>query len=557
MKKYYLLLMIMIVLSTSVYSDTSFNFLTKGWADTLYCSLNGDCNISSLSVGNLTVYDQFLNVSVVDYNVTGNMSIEGCVVFPLTGFYLCGDYNYLGNVTAESYNNLSWTSSEGQDGVHDWVFESPDSDDLWDLRLTVNNTLYLNGTLNISGNIYPSISEFSYNTGNIFLYDIDGEYHHLNADAETRDELLANVFITPLTVETFYNDTGTYINITSDEDYFAFYLGNSTTSKGYRLNYKNIILELNEGTNSTPILNMVYIRIVSDTPTWTVSTSEPTVQHAMVSRVLVGDKHIYAAALQEDGNNGFLKRTQRRFRKQGLLYESGFDYNATTNSLNISEGRFITGVYDQITDCNLSTSDNFFVVNSTGDYNTLTSISQITKYSDGGLIGTNKYYNIVWGVIPFDGLCNLYAVVQLSPSTDYTSVIDAYADPDNTLSVYPADDFLRINYLPVARTIINSQSDLLQLLPNSQYAEDYRGGVAGGVSSGGGISEADPLALHKDGDVLPTGNFDWNNYNITNGDYLEFDNVNVTGNLTMSNDWFAIQDCGDYVLIGDKNVGSC
>jgi hypothetical protein len=44
---------------------------------------------------------------------------------------------------------------------------------------------------------------------------------------------------------------------------------------------------------------------------------------------------------------------------------------------------------------------------------------------------------------------------------------------------------------------------------------------------------------------------------LTNGTDVLFNNINVSGNITMSNDWFAIQNCGNYVLIGDKHVATC
>ena len=73
------------------------------------------------------------------------------------------------------------------------------------------------GDTNITGNFYFNSSYVVYdNNSNNFFYDIDGEYHHQNADAETLDEVLANVFITPLNITTFHNSTGDYVNITSE-----------------------------------------------------------------------------------------------------------------------------------------------------------------------------------------------------------------------------------------------------------------------------------------------------------------------------------------------------
>jgi hypothetical protein len=47
-------------------------------------------------------------------------------------------------------------------------------------------------------------------------------------------------------------------------------------------------------------------------------------------------------------------------------------------------------------------------------------------------------------------------------------------------------------FLPNSR-VIAIEGGKIQILPSGNYAEDYRGGIAGGVSSGGGLSETDPV----------------------------------------------------------------
>lgn len=60
-----------------LYADTSYNSLTKGQADTLYCQLHGFCTIEYLIVKNLSVTGSFFNVSVANYNVTGMVNAFG------------------------------------------------------------------------------------------------------------------------------------------------------------------------------------------------------------------------------------------------------------------------------------------------------------------------------------------------------------------------------------------------------------------------------------------------------------------------------------------------
>ena len=81
MKKIWILLLIIILLVLyNVFaseSSSAFNYLTRSIGDKLYCSLYGTCNLNTLTVGNLTVYGDYVNVSVVNYNITGELDLEG------------------------------------------------------------------------------------------------------------------------------------------------------------------------------------------------------------------------------------------------------------------------------------------------------------------------------------------------------------------------------------------------------------------------------------------------------------------------------------------------
>lgn len=373
---------------------------------------------------------------------------------------------------------------------------------------TITGDLNVTGILNVSDYVYfQNYTKFY--SSNVFMTDIEGSVHHMGVDLENLDELYANVFLTPLTLETYNNISGNYINISAqgDETSITVNVANSTSANNYRLSYTNIQLELINGTDENPVLNRILIRLVDGVPTWEVTITEPTYRHAMAARVLVGDNvsRPYAASLQEDGQNGFLKRVQRTNRKRGLLYEEGLDFNVTVNDFVIGDGSFINGIYDSSITGNITLSeDGFFLVHVDGSYHWYTSLNEITSYSDGALFGSNKYVNIVWVVIPYDGTANIYAVVQTEPTVEYTSIVNAYSDSANTLSIYPNDNFLKLLSLPVFRTIINTNSKEFQTLPNGGYADDYRGGIAGGVSSGGGLSESDPVWTSDKSDYSTT-----------------------------------------------------
>lgn len=83
MDKKILIAIMFVCFSTFVLSTTSYNFLTKGWADTLYCQIGGSCYFSSLNV--TTINNQQVNGSL---NVTGlviayGIQINGTAIYDI------------------------------------------------------------------------------------------------------------------------------------------------------------------------------------------------------------------------------------------------------------------------------------------------------------------------------------------------------------------------------------------------------------------------------------------------------------------------------------------
>ena len=62
-----------------IVSSEYWDFLTIGQGDRRYCRLLGNCEVNSLTVQNLSVIGGFFNVSVINYNVTGTLSVGGNV----------------------------------------------------------------------------------------------------------------------------------------------------------------------------------------------------------------------------------------------------------------------------------------------------------------------------------------------------------------------------------------------------------------------------------------------------------------------------------------------
>ena len=471
-------------------------------------------------------------VSWIQFLKCGGISLTVKSLFFLSLFFLFlpfvssedWGYNYLegdlNTAQAINYSQLNVNNSQFLRGL------TPEEIVSNYYTKTESNNLFINrnGDTITSANFYYDDVTMQFDSdSSFFIYDIDDEIHHLDVDLERFDEMRSNCFTKPLDITTFHNSSGSYINIsTEDGGKITFVLGDGITAESFKFDYSSIVLPLIEGTNSTPILNRVYVQKVGGVPQWVVSTTEPTTRYALASRINLGsDGFVYASSLQEDGTNGIFKKIQRGFRKKGLSYESGLDYNATATYLEIGDGKYISGVYD-LNISAINSSDGIYLIDSSGNYIQYSDLPDLianAKYSDGSSFGSNKYINIIFGITPYDGTGRLYAIIQLKPTNEYNSVLSAYVDAENTLKIYPSDDFLKLNFLPIARIIANTNSYEAQILPNGKYAIDYRGGIAGGISSGGGITEVDPVwSSDKINYVSYTGatnNLDLGNYNVT------------------------------------------
>lgn len=109
-------LFIILISSIVLSSESSMNFLTKGFADTLYCKINGDCSLSTLNVTNLRV----INTTLTNQNVTGNVNAYS---FSVNGTDLSYTYQVLlinsSNITCSGnqcwYNGTAGGFTNGSD----------------------------------------------------------------------------------------------------------------------------------------------------------------------------------------------------------------------------------------------------------------------------------------------------------------------------------------------------------------------------------------------------------------------------------------------------------
>jgi hypothetical protein len=107
MRKIALLLVFLILLIISAYaevSSSSINWLSKRRADTRYCIRDGNCNLTSATIGNLTVQNYInVNVTVINFNITGNMIAYGNI----TADYFIGDGTFITNVIPGNDDELA------------------------------------------------------------------------------------------------------------------------------------------------------------------------------------------------------------------------------------------------------------------------------------------------------------------------------------------------------------------------------------------------------------------------------------------------------------------
>lgn len=347
--------------------------------------------------------------------------------------------------------------------------------------------------LNISGLSYYS------NESNIFMPDSDDERHHLNVDLTNLDRIWANLFKIQTKVNTFSNASGWYINITTvDSGSLTF----DVAGENGRIASSNLpcIRKLYNGTSENPILNRVYIdnADITNCSGITISISEPTVSHAMIARVLIGNisQQLYGASLLPDNLFGAIKKLLRVNRLKGLFYLDGFAPEINSDSFYVGNGTYINTVENIEGNGEVnSTTDGFFVILSTNEYKNYNALSSVTQYSTGETFGANKYWIGVVGAVPYDGYIRLMLLVNSKPTVEYNSLADAEADIYNSQNTFPSQDFLKNNFLPIAKIIVNSNTDLIQLQNNGLYYTDLRGtrSCDGGSAVSSGITNHNEL----------------------------------------------------------------
>jgi len=511
---------------TSIETDTAIetaNTSMKTYVDGTFITL---ANEGNLNVNSSDYWDTYNTANTTWFkNLAGVLSLKLSELNSWTNAWLSTKTtDDLTEGSTNLYDNQSWNESLGDD-----KYVNIDGDTM-------------TGNLNLTEKLYV------YNTtrfyGSVVLDDTEDDTHFLNAYLQNLDEMRKNNILSPLNFTYVLIGSDLYLNITHSEgERIVVNIDGEQT--GVNSSYQIMLIP---GTSANPVLNYIYFENKTN-PTLTVSSSEPFEHNALASRVLLGNVsvsgyNIYASLKGNEINDGFMQGIFRRFRLDGLLYKSGFNPNANNVNVTISTGEYMYITEDKESINNLSMlDDRFFFVKSDGTYIETNSLADITEYSDGTIIGANKEFNVVWGIVRADGITRLMAVIQ-----DYPGVLKEYSKPDEAehdqyqkTNYFPSIEMLKTTFLPIARTIVSETDDEFKSFLNGYYYSDVRGSTAGQ----GGSPPSPSITSHSDLSNLDyassghTGfmaSADEPNLNVNSSDYWDSYNIaSDLNNLIISN----------------------
>jgi len=250
----------------------------------------------------------------------------------------------------------------------------------------------------------------------------------------------------------------------------------------------SVDIEALAGTDANPNDIWVYAHWSGSALELVAANTHPVTEHVDVGYIKAGavsasSATIYAEYETNLGAYEFIHKVYHRFSDEGAVYKTGMDSTATATDLTIGVGSARVILEDISTISRTVSTDNLFYINNDGTYTTINDFA-FDEYSDGGAIGTNKYYNVVIGILP-DTPDRLLAVVQNTPASEYTNVSGAFTDISNTMLYFPSDSTLKSLFIPVCRVmVINDANDELQQFPGTtDYCRDVRDSRGGGGSA--------------------------------------------------------------------------
>ncbi len=223
------LLVPIVLASEQTYTQDYNNYLTRSVTDTLYCLEGQNCTLSGLIVGNLTVYGDYLNVSVTNYNVTGDIDITNNINIGNDLIFSDGEY-----ITSTAFDDLN-IYADDDINLYPGGLLSIDGDVL----PAVNMAHDIGSTGLMWNNIYAS----NFYDDGVLLVNIEADGIYLYNDSDTiyfnETKLNSTIETNAPSIEYFYNDSDTlYLNSSYFDTFNSkmFYANNSVvgeTAVGY------------------------------------------------------------------------------------------------------------------------------------------------------------------------------------------------------------------------------------------------------------------------------------------------------------------------------------
>ncbi len=341
-------------------------------------------------------------------------------------------------------------------------------------------------------------------TGELYLRNIDGQWRFFTRELTLRDELYEDILFNDANLTIIGNkfvitdrlNETLVVNINRSETIFATI---------------NDSITLNLGTNISPVVNHISYQNQNN-PVITIDSSDPTVKHAEVAIIYVGeDTNVtYLFDNKISHNEQFIDQVYDTFGDSGAIYLDGLTPSVSATQINITNGTVRIRVSKHIYTNNVS-SGSFFYINSTGNFNQCIDFTCLDKYSSGETISDNKYYGIVWLVVPVKDTPTeqwFLAIPQNKPGTEHVRAIDAEEDVLKTVFFSSLTDFKRTE-VPVIRTIHRrtGNNDIVAFPTNDELFQDLRGQIR----AGGGSVAPPPITNHDD-----LNNLVWNVAGHTN-----------------------------------------
>ncbi len=472
-------------------ADLSFNqVLLNATGDHRYWNIDGDNATGNYTVdGNFNItlnIDIGGNISQNNYTLTSlpsNSLVNGDVFAILFNsenvhvphFVLQPGGAGQGNVMVRSViianDNHTILSSLNRTSCHAWVDSQGE-----ELQIDCNTTsddlpMGSGADLLIMGDIQVN--------GESWLKDTEGDWHFLTRTLQIQDEMLNNLVLVGVNGTFDLSDNVLNISTIRNETIVV-----NIDRKESVLDIDTDVITLTAGTNETPILNQVFYQN-QDNPSLTKS-STISEDVPFVATFKLGEGFVFGSSIGGGTVNDFIRKQILRDFDQGLIYKSGFDINSSATDLNISIGiyKFIGDTISIIEDHSMT--GQVVEIHSDGNFHIhINNLTGFDTYATGELIGVNKYFNLVCGIVnTHDFVGVMYCITQNMPSTEHATSISA--ETDNTfINFFPADEYLSKIFVPVARIVVQNtpSGNDIQQLTNGLFHLDIRGSIGGSGGS--------------------------------------------------------------------------